>query len=49
MLYIVFAVFLGGLAGFFVVTVAPYAAGSGIPEVELNIIRNIWMINGFLL
>ena len=36
--YIIFAVFFGGLAGFFVVTVAPYAAGSGIPEViyDLN-------------
>ena len=33
-LYVVFAVFLGGLAGFFVVTVAPYASGSGIPEVK---------------
>jgi len=33
-IYIVFAVFFGGLAGFFVVTVAPYAAGSGIPEVS---------------
>ena len=32
-IYIIFAVFFGGLAGFFVVTVAPYAAGSGIPEV----------------
>ena len=32
-IYITFAVFFGGLAGFFVVTVAPYAAGSGIPEV----------------
>ena len=34
-LYISIAVFLGGLAGFFVVTVAPYAAGSGIPEVNI--------------
>ena len=34
-IYIMFAMFFGGLAGFFVVTVAPYAAGSGIPEVRL--------------
>lgn len=33
-IYILFAMFFGGLAGFFVVTVAPYAAGSGIPEVK---------------
>ena len=33
-IYTIFAVFFGGLAGFFVVTVAPYAAGSGIPEVS---------------
>ena len=32
-IYVIFAVFFGGLSGFFVVTVAPYAAGSGIPEV----------------
>ena len=32
-IYILFAVFFGGLAGFFVITIAPYAAGSGIPEV----------------
>ena len=35
-IYIIFAMFFGGLAGFFVVTVAPYAAGSGIPEVRLT-------------
>jgi len=47
LLYIAFAVFFGGLAGFFVVTVAPYAAGSGIPEVELDTILNV--IDIFLL
>ena len=33
MIYIIFAVGFGGMAGLFVTLLAPYAAGSGIPEV----------------
>ena len=40
--YIIFAVFFSGLAGFFVVMIAPYAAGSGIPEV----CHSVCCING---
>ena len=35
-IYIIFAVVFGGLSGYFVVIIAPYAAGSGIPEVFNN-------------
>ena len=33
MIYVSAAVIFAGLAGLFVTTLAPYAAGSGIPEV----------------
>ncbi len=32
-IYVVFAVLFAGLAGLYVTTLAPYASGSGIPEV----------------
>lgn len=32
-IYVIFAVVFGGLSGYLVVIIAPYAAGSGIPEV----------------
>ncbi len=36
-IYVSFAVGFGGMAGLFVIRLAPYAAGSGIPEVNLLI------------
>ena len=57
-IYVIFAVFFGGLAGFFVVTVAPYAAGSGIPEVccksfsfprSNNYIKNIYPMDNLII
>lgn len=36
-IYVLFAVVFAGLAGLYVTTLAPYAAGSGIPEVG-----NVW-------
>ena len=33
-LFVFLAVTFAGLAGFFVTTLAPYASGSGIPEVS---------------
>ena len=35
-IYVSFSVALAGLAGLFVVVIAPYAAGSGIPEVCID-------------
>lgn len=35
-IYVVLAVFMAGFAGLYVITLAPYAAGSGIPEVVLS-------------
>ena len=34
-IYITFAVVFGGMAGLFVTRLAPYASGSGIPEVHV--------------
>ena len=38
-IYVLFAVIFAGLAGLFVTTLAPYAAGSGIPEVRTLIVK----------
>ena len=45
-IYVVFAVVMAGLAGLFVVELAPYAAGSGIPEVKT--ILSGFIIRGYL-
>ena len=45
-IYILFAVTMAGLAGLFVVVLAPYAAGSGIPEVKT--ILSGFVIRGYL-
>lgn len=44
--YVLFAVVMAGLAGLFVVVLAPYAAGSGIPEVKT--ILSGFVIRGYL-
>lgn len=40
-IYVVFAVLFAGLAGLYVTTLAPYASGSGIPEVWLQTITTV--------
>jgi chloride channel 3/4/5 len=44
--YVLYSVVLAGLAGLFVVVLAPYAAGSGIPEVKT--ILSGFIIRGYL-